>query len=420
VDFRGCGASGGRLVEDHLILDARAAVAFLHARGVERLVCIGASLGGTTCLRLAADAEIEGVAALSSLMSAGPTNQVTEQELPGLGMPSLFAYGNRDAPQVRMEMARMHRAAGLPKDLMVLDGAAHGAELLDAPQGEELRGRLLGLVAGIAAPPHVANLPTHPTATPHASGGEEGVPALGDSWVRPADGMLMVYVPGGTFLIGSSEDDPEAVPDELPQHPVTVDSFWIDQTEVTNGQFVQFLNAHGNSGERGAKMIVLDRGYTRITQEDTQFSAPEVTLDRPVLMVTWYGAAAYCEWAGGRLPREAEWEYAARGPDSNIYPWGNEPPTCELANYGDCTRAPVRVGSRPAGASWCGALDMAGNVWEWVTDWFAPYSGLPEENPAGPATGEVPVLRGGGWHSPRWELRTAYRQHEVATTGYNG
>ena len=137
-------------------------------------------------------------------------------------------------------------------------------------------------------------------------------------------------------------------------------------------------------------------------------------------IVTWHGAASYCEWAGGRLPTEAEWEYAARGPESNLYPWGNAPPSCELANYGDCSRVAVQVGSRPAGASWCGALDMAGNVWEWVNDWFGTYSGLLQENPAGPASGEVPVLRGGGWHSPRWELRAAYRQHEVPRTGFNG
>jgi formylglycine-generating enzyme required for sulfatase activity len=167
-------------------------------------------------------------------------------------------------------------------------------------------------------------------------------------------------------------------------------------------------------------MIVLDEGYTQISQAGDRFVTRETALDRPVVMVTWHGAAAYCEWAGGRLPTEAEWEYAARGPKGNLYPWGDAPPTCDLANYGDCSRVLVQAGSRPAGASWCGALDMAGNVWEWVADWFGSYSGLAQENPTGPASGDVPVLRGGGWHSPRRELRAAYRQHEIVAAGYNG
>jgi serine/threonine-protein kinase len=259
------------------------------------------------------------------------------------------------------------------------------------------------------------------TAAPTAgTSSDDGSPALGDTRLRPADGMVMVYVPGGTFPMGSTEDDPDAVRDELPQHMVTLDGFWIDQTEVTNAQFLQFLNEQGNSGPEGTKRIVLDQGYTRISQEGDRFTTTEAGLDWPVLMVTWHGAADYCQWAGGRLPTESEWEYAARGPQGNLYPWGDAPPTCDLANYGDCNRAAARVGSRPGGASWCGALDMAGNVWEWVADRFGPYSARPQENPSGPAWGDVPVLRGGGWHSPRWELRAAYRQHEVPASGYNG
>jgi formylglycine-generating enzyme required for sulfatase activity len=272
------------------------------------------------------------------------------------------------------------------------------------------------------APPATSRseTPTPPPGPTEGTSAGHGLPGLGNTWARPADGMRMVYVPGGTFPMGSSEDDPEARPDEWPQHRVTLEGFWIDQTEVTNAQFLQFLNEHGNRGPRGATMIVLDQGYTRISQVGDRFVAPEVAFQRPVVMVTWHGAVAYCAWAGGRLPSEAEWEYAARGPEGSRYPWGNDPPTCDLANYGTCIGVPVQVGSRPAGASWCGALDMAGNVWEWVSDWFAPYSGEPQENPTGPTSGDVPVLRGGGWHSPRWEIRAAYRQHEVRASGYNG
>jgi len=167
-------------------------------------------------------------------------------------------------------------------------------------------------------------------------------------------------------------------------------------------------------------MIVLDQGYTQVSQTGNRFATKAIARDRPVVMVTWHGAAAYCEWAGGRLPTEAEWEYVARGPEGNLYPWGNTLPDCNLANFGTCIGVPVNVGSRPAGASWCGALDMAGNVWEWVADRFGPYSDLAQKNPIGPDSGDVPVLRGGGWHSPHWELRAAYRQHELPADGYNG
>jgi formylglycine-generating enzyme required for sulfatase activity len=270
------------------------------------------------------------------------------------------------------------------------------------------------------APGEPVTFATGEPAPPPGTGADDRFPALGATWVRPMDGMVMVYVPGGTFPMGSGEDDPEAVPDELPQHMVTLDGFWIDRTEVTNAQFVQFLNDQGNRGAQGVRMIVLDQGYAQISQAGDQFVTTQAALERPVVMVTWHGAASYCEWAGGRLPGEAEWEYAARGPQGNRYPWGNAPPTCDLANYGTCIGVPAQVGSRPAGASWCGALDMAGNVWEWVTDWFGPYTDQSQENPTGPASGDVPVLRGGGWHSPHWEIRTAYRQHELPATGFNG
>ena len=264
----------------------------------------------------------------------------------------------------------------------------------------------------VNASPTPSSVPPLPTGTP--------APALGDTWLRPADGMQMVYVPAGTFRMGSGTDDPKALNEERPQHQVTLDGYWIDQTEVTNAQFLQFLNDQGNRSLEGAPMIVLDHGYTQISQEGDRFVSKEVALDRPVVMVTWHGAAGYCAWAGGRLPAEAEWEYAARGPEGNRYPWGDDPPTCDLANHGTCVGVPQQVGGRPSGASWCGALDMAGNVWEWVNDWFGPYAHQPLENPIGPASGDIPVLRGGGWHSPPWELRAAYRQHELPATGFNG
>jgi formylglycine-generating enzyme required for sulfatase activity len=188
---------------------------------------------------------------------------------------------------------------------------------------------------------------------------------------------------------------------------------------VTNAQFVAFLNEHGNSGERGAKMVELNKGYCQIREDAGGYGVGKAG-DRPVVMVTWYGADAYCRWAGGRLPTEAEWEYAARGPEGHSYPWGNRPPSCELARYGDCARSPIPAASLPEGASWCGALDMAGNVWEWVADWFGPYPATHQVNPSGPSSGGVRVLRGGGWHSPWWEIRAISRLHDTAPSSYNG
>ncbi len=120
--------------------------------------------------------------------------------------------------------------------------------------------------------------------------------------------MVMVYVPGGTFQMGSDEDDSN----EQPVHTVTLDAFWIDQTEVTNAQFAAFLNDQGNQTERGVTWLELESDYSLIEQTGDEYQPKSSYADHPVLEVSWYGANAYCQWAGVQLPTEAQWEYAAR------------------------------------------------------------------------------------------------------------
>jgi formylglycine-generating enzyme required for sulfatase activity len=211
---------------------------------------------------------------------------------------------------------------------------------------------------------------------------------------------------------------------EVPQHLVILDAFWVDQTEVTNAQFTLFLNEQGNQKEGGKPWFNLLSELSLIERTEGMFRPKHSYADHPVTYVSWYGAAAYCQWVGGRLPTEAEWEYAASGPDGHTYPWGDafdgqQLNFCDMncntsfrhSRYDDEYEMTAPVGSYLDGASWCGALDMAGNVWEWVADWFDPtyYQASPAHNPAGPKAGEVRSLRGGGWLDHRWFARSAER-----------
>jgi serine/threonine-protein kinase len=228
--------------------------------------------------------------------------------------------------------------------------------------------------------------------------------------------MVMVYVPGGEFEAGSDDDgvdytlqlcdeyrhdcEREWFEDEQPMHPVALDGFWIDQTEVTNAQYRQCVEAGDCDPPPNSSSSTRDFYHGNSTYDDY-----------PVIYVSWHQANAYCEWAGTRLPTEAEWEYAARGTDGWEYPWGNAVPDATLLNYNGNVGDTTAVGSYPDGASWCGALDMAGNVWEWVADWYASdyYRRSPSHNPTGPSSGEYRVLRGGAWINFQIYIRCAFR-----------
>jgi formylglycine-generating enzyme required for sulfatase activity len=256
--------------------------------------------------------------------------------------------------------------------------------------------------------------------------------------ISEKDGMVLLPVPAGPFLMGSvnieqrAEDRDEsqerpfvdaflhAGDDERPQHTVILDAFWIDQTEVTNAMYASFLNQMGNQVESGATWLDHKALQVLIQQDGEEWKPVAGYANHPVAEVTWYGARAYCEWAGRRLPTEAEWEKAARGKTGQLYPWGNEQPTCELANldWACYLRVPTEVGSYPAGISPYGALDMGGNVWEWVADWYSEeyYATSPAFNPQGPESGDSKVIRGGSWHPHQYDVRAANRAKNRPTS----
>ena len=233
----------------------------------------------------------------------------------------------------------------------------------------------------------------------------------GDKWIRPADGAEMVYVPAGEFLMGSNEGDDFAYfDDEYPQHTVTLDAFWIDKYEVTNAQFAAFLNAEGNQEEGGATWLKTDSDAAYIHQQNGTWQVDKGYGEHPVGMVSWYGARAYAEWVGGRLPSEAEWEKAARGTDGRIYPWGNEPPTADLCNIENNVGGTTPVGTySPAGDSPYGCADMTGNVAEWTRSLYKDYPYDAQDGREDRDTKGISVLRGGSYPIHRSNARAAYR-----------
>jgi len=224
--------------------------------------------------------------------------------------------------------------------------------------------------------------------------------------------IKMTRIPDGTFDMGDTFGDGDA--DEKPVHPITVFDLWMSIHEVTNQQYAMFLNAWGNQFEESTYWLDINDEDCQIVCKEGSYIAKEGMENRPVVEVTWFGASAFARWMGGRLPTEAEWEYAARYAGRNLkFPTGGSLSSND-ANLTGATGNDQWEPSSPVGSfspNPLGLYDLAGNVWEWCHDWYAReyYSNSRGTNPEGPPLGDARILRGGSWYDTPKLARATYR-----------
>ncbi len=237
----------------------------------------------------------------------------------------------------------------------------------------------------------------------------------GTPGTNSTDGAALVLVPGGSFTMGSTFAEDSGAASGGTTQQVTLSNYWMYKYPVTVAQYRVFCASTSHA------LPLFPTGYSWTGYSDWTASALQ---QMPIVNVSWYDSTAYATWAGVQLPTEAQYEYAARGPQGNNYPWGGTATTLDLNNGWDqakCVnvynsyvvgKSTWPVGSFPTGVSWCGAQDMAGNVWTWCADWSDDYSATPVTNPTGPATGTFRVLRGNSWYDYGGYIahyRSAYR-----------
>ena len=244
--------------------------------------------------------------------------------------------------------------------------------------------------------PEPTNTKIPPTNTPAPT--ETPEPTVLPVKIEDSKGVPMVLVPEGEFIMGADDDQAAA----MPAHTVYLDDYYIDVFEVTQTRY----------------KACLDAGGCELTAGTGELLNRPVWDEHPMMDINWYDALEYCEWRGGSLPTEAQWEKAARGTDQRRYPWGNEPVTCERARYGACGWMTAPVGSHPEGVSPYGVHDMAGNAWEFIYDWYDQdfYKVSPVENPTGPdiETGWKSE-RGGAWFYEASLMSSIWRNHAKPT-----
>jgi formylglycine-generating enzyme required for sulfatase activity len=289
----------------------------------------------------------------------------------------------------------------------------HTAATTATPPPPSLTASPLPSKTSTAAPTETASPTTTPTIT--------FTPSLTPypTMIVDAHGAAMVLVPAGEFLMGSESWSGS----EKPAHTVYLDSYYIDQYEVSVGAYAEFLNEVGNQieGVAGkAHWVEEPDPDLHLHRVEGVWQADEGRANHPMNEVTWFGARAFCEWRGARLPSEAEWEKAARGTDGRTYPWGEEEPTCLMANFAGCYYDSVPVDSYPEWVSPYGAYNMAGNVHEWTNDWYDPeyYANSPYENPTGPESGDYKIFRGASWFNGNFQTRTTYRYPKLPVLTY--
>lgn len=244
--------------------------------------------------------------------------------------------------------------------------------------------------------------------------GRTFLPMVFNTRIPPSpDDSEELEIPAGTFLMGCDGSNParKCRPSNRHLHFVYLDAYYIDKYKVTNARYQVCVEAGGCTEPYQRNSATRDHYYGN----------PDYA-NYPVIWVNWYQAAEFCKWANKRLPTEAEWEKAARGSeDSRWYPWGDELPDETLANFNEMVGDTTPVGGYPGNRSVYGVMDMAGNVWEWVNDWFEfnYYLTSPYENPQGPSTGEHKGRRGGTWNVTPYRLRSDYRSINIPDKAEN-
>jgi formylglycine-generating enzyme required for sulfatase activity len=335
-----------------------------------------------------------------------PVLVANRQETEAFGVRELLLRFRVAGSRPRAEYGEVAVTSDVPRAMIFLDGGLVGRTSSDGPfvlravrtgkreitvvdpSGREAR-TVVRVEKGSRADVSLTLLPTSTAAGPTGLRPLGRNPQRSEEFWREKDGAILVRIPGGEFLMGSAGGVGE--PNEHPQHSVRVRDFLMDKTEVTWGQYKRFLAASSQQPPMSPVWGMLEA--------------------LPVSSITWAEAGAFCAWAGGRLPTEAEWERGARGDDAQQYPWGNtfDPWRCNTRDGGP--HAPTAAAEYPDCVSPYGVLDLSGSVAEWCSDWYedAYYAKSLAENPTGPATGTTRVSRGGAWMTPSQFTRVASR-----------